>query len=66
MGLDVVAVPAHATNGIANTGRLIDPLGYWNAMGLIGIIGLLIALGLLSRSANHRSPLVSPRRPSRC
>lgn len=49
---DVVLPRLDATNGVANTGRLSDPLGYWNAMGLMGIIGLLIALGLLSRSAS--------------
>lgn len=49
-GLKFLADPGiTATKGIAQTGRLIDPMGYWNAMGLMGVIGILLALGLASR-----------------
>jgi hypothetical protein len=34
--------------------RLSDPVGYWNGLGIIAVIGVLLALGLAARS----SPLV--------
>ncbi len=50
VGLKFLADPGiTATKGIAQTGRLIDPMGYWNAMGLVGVIGILLALGFISR-----------------
>ena len=39
-----------AINGIAQTGRLAAPVGYWNGMGITAAMGLLLALGMATRS----------------
>jgi O-Antigen ligase len=39
-----------AVSGIAQTGRLAAPTGYWNGMGITATLGLLLALGLAARS----------------
>jgi tetratricopeptide (TPR) repeat protein len=42
-----------AAGGIANTGRLAAPVGYWNGLGILCAIGAVVALGL----AAHARPL---------
>jgi hypothetical protein len=40
----------HAVGGIADTGRLAEPLGYWNGLGILAAMGAIIALGLAAHS----------------
>ncbi|MGN6379243.1 MAG: O-antigen ligase family protein [Gaiellales bacterium] len=34
------------------TGRLFQPLGYWNALGIFAVMGIMLALGLVDRPGN--------------
>jgi len=36
----------HAVGGIADTGRLAEPVGYWNGLGILAAMGAIVALGL--------------------
>jgi hypothetical protein len=43
----------HAVGGIADTGRLAEPVGYWNGLGILAAMGAIVALGL----AAHARPI---------
>jgi len=47
---NVIFPSALASSGVAQTGRLAAPIGYWNGLGIIAAIGVLLALGLAARS----------------
>lgn len=36
----------HSLGGIADTGRLAEPVGYWNGLGILAAMGAIVALGL--------------------
>ncbi len=36
----------HSLGGIADTGRLAEPVGYWNGLGVLAAMGAIVALGL--------------------
>lgn len=40
----------HAVGGIADTGRLAEPVGYWNGLGILAAMGAIIALGLATHA----------------
>jgi O-Antigen ligase len=40
----------HAVSGIADTGRLAEPVGYWNGLGILAAMGAIIALGLAAHA----------------
>lgn len=40
----------HAVGGIADTGRLAEPVGYWNGLGILAAMGAIIALGLAAHA----------------
>jgi hypothetical protein len=46
----------HALGGIADTGRLAEPVGYWNGLGILAAMGAIVALGLAAgaRTATGR------------
>ncbi|HKV69261.1 MAG TPA: hypothetical protein VJN72_14315, partial [Gaiellales bacterium] len=44
----------HAVGGIADTGRLAEPVGYWNGLGILAAMGAIVALGL----AAHTRPVI--------
>ncbi|MEP7224460.1 MAG: hypothetical protein ABI783_05840, partial [Actinomycetota bacterium] len=39
--------------------RLAQPLGYWNALGLLATMGLLVAIGIVAHSRSLRSAVAS-------
>ena len=39
--------------------RLAEPLGYWNALGLLAAMGLLVAIGIVAHSRSFRSAAAS-------
>jgi hypothetical protein len=39
-----------ASHGVAQTGRLGAPVGYWNGLAIMAVVGILIALGLAART----------------
>lgn len=39
--------------------RLAEPLGYWNALGLLATMGLLVAIGIVAHSRSFRSAAAS-------
>src|SRR5439155_2200312 len=43
----------HAVGGLADTGRLAEPVGYWNGLGILAAMGAIAALGL----AAHGRPV---------
>jgi hypothetical protein len=43
----------HAVGGIADTGRLAEPVGYWNGLGILAAMGAILAVGL----AAHTRPV---------
>jgi O-Antigen ligase/Tetratricopeptide repeat len=40
----------HALGGVADTGRLAEPVGYWNGLGILAAMGAIIALGLAAKA----------------
>jgi O-antigen ligase len=46
----------HSYDDAANSYRLAAPLGYWNSLGLLAAIGVLVALGFAAHA--RRTPLV--------
>ena len=40
----------HAVGGIADTGRLAEPVGYWNGLGILAAMGAIIAIGLAAHA----------------
>ena len=40
----------HAVGGIADTGRLAEPVGYWNGLGILATVGVIIAIGLAAHA----------------
>ena len=40
----------HAIGGIADTGRLAEPVGYWNGLGILAAMGAIVALGLAAHT----------------
>lgn len=42
------------TNDPIQGARLIEPLGYANALGILAALGLLVSLGLAARAGSHR------------
>src|SRR6185437_15511547 len=40
----------HAVGGIADTGRLAEPVGYWNGLGILAAMGAIVALGLTAHA----------------
>jgi hypothetical protein len=40
----------HAIGGIADTGRLAEPVGYWNGLGILAAMGAIMALGLAAHA----------------
>lgn len=40
----------HAVGGIADTGRLAEPVGYWNGLGILATIGAIIGIGLAAHA----------------
>lgn len=45
----------HAVGGIADTGRLAEPVGYWNGLGILAAMGAIVALGM----AAHARPVAA-------
>jgi O-antigen ligase/polysaccharide polymerase Wzy-like membrane protein len=60
--LGIILPSTVATHGVAQTGRLAAPIGYWNGLGIIAAVGLLLALGLATRSgsATGRAAALAP------
>ena len=46
----------HAVGGIADTGRLAEPVGYWNGLGILAAMGAIIALGLAAHARTLPGP----------
>ena len=44
---------------VFNTHRLADPIGYWNALGLLAALGLIVALGFVAHARRHRASVVA-------
>ncbi len=42
-----------------NSYRLADPIGYWNALGLLAALGLIVALGLVAQARRVRVSVLS-------
>jgi hypothetical protein len=50
-GLVGLIVPsAVAVHGVAQTGRTAAPIGYWNGLAIVAVIGIVLGLGLAARS----------------
>ena len=48
-----------AVHGIAQTGRMAAPIGYWNGLALVAAIGILLGLGLAARSATSAARIAA-------
>jgi O-antigen ligase len=46
----IVAPSTVAVDGVAQTGRMAAPIGYWNGLAVVAAIGILLGLGLAARS----------------
>jgi O-antigen ligase len=42
-----------------NSYRLADPIGYWNALGLLAALGLIVALGVVAQARRVRGSILS-------
>jgi O-antigen ligase len=40
----------HAVGGLADTGRLAEPVGYWNGLGILAAMGAIVALGIAAHA----------------
>jgi hypothetical protein len=59
-GLAGRIIPGSAlAGGVADTGRMSQPIGYWNGLGIFAAIGALTALGMLAHAGSLVSRLVA-------
>jgi Flp pilus assembly protein TadD len=40
----------HAVGGLADTGRLAEPVGYWNGLGILAAMGAIVAVGMAAHA----------------
>ncbi|MGN6380907.1 MAG: O-antigen ligase family protein [Gaiellales bacterium] len=59
-GLVGLIVPSTvAVHGVAQTGRMAAPVGYWNGLAVVAAIGLIIGCGLAARSSTAAGRLAA-------
>jgi O-antigen ligase len=59
-GLAGRIIPGSAlAGGVADTGRMSQPIGYWNGLGIFAALGALTAWGMLAHAASLASRLVA-------